>query len=300
MTPDLEYIQKAFDRYNALCFRGELPGIRLELSRARTYLGRYEEKRPQVRFLGRRFSLPTAEPQRLIRISTAFDLTPEQQDDVIIHEMIHYYLAWKGLADRVPHGPHFRQLMEAINSKFGRHIVVRYKMGTPAVGQQVASADGQTGTAGSQGTAGQQGAAGSQGTAGQQGAAGSQGTAGQQGAAGSQGTAGQQGAAGSRAGGAAAPRAGRRIICVSHLRSGETGVTVCATTRVFYLRRALPRAYNIKSSEWYSTADPFFARYPRSNTPKIYRISPGELEQHLQGAVRMAFKGRIFGPEETA
>ena len=280
MTPDLEYIQKAFDRYNALCFRGELPGIRLELSRARTYLGRYEEKRPQVRFLGRRFSLPTAEPQRLIRISTAFDLTPEQQDDVIIHEMIHYYLAWKGLADRVPHGPHFRQLMEAINSRFGRHIVVRYKMGAPAVGQQ--------------------GAAGSQGTAGQQGAAGSQGTAGQLEAAGSQGTAGQQGAAGSRAGGAAAPRAGRRIICVSHLRSGETGVTVCATTRVFYLRRALPRAYNIKSSEWYSTADPFFARYPRSNTPKIYRISPEDLSRHLQGAVRMAFKGRIFGPEETA
>ncbi len=288
MTPDLEYIQKAFDRYNALCFRGELPGIRLELSRARTYLGRYEEKRPQVRFLGRRFSLPTAEPLRLIRISTAFDLTQEQQDDVIIHEMIHYYLAWKGLADRVPHGPHFRQLMEAINSRFGRHIVVRYKMGAPAVGQQGASADGQTGTAGSQGAAGQQGAAGSQGTAGQQGAAGSQGTAG------------QQGAAGSRAGGAAAPRAGRRIICISHLRSGETGVTVCATTRVFYLRRALPRAYNIKSSEWYSTADPFFARYPRSNTPKIYRISPEELSRHLQGAVRMAFKGRIFGPEETA
>lgn len=288
MTPDLEYIQKAFDRYNALCFRGELPGIRLELSRARTYLGRYEEKRPQVRFLGRRFSLPTAEPLRLIRISTAFDLTQEQQDDVIIHEMIHYYLAWKGLADRVPHGPHFRQLMEAINSRFGRHIVVRYKMGAPAVGQQGASADGQTGTAGSQGAAGQQGAAGSQGTAGQTGAAGSQGTAG------------QQGAAGSRAGGAATPRAGRRIICVSHLRSGETGVTVCATTRVFYLRRALPRAYNIKSSEWYSTADPFFARYPRSNTPKIYRISPEELSRHLQGAVRMAFKGRIFGPEETA
>lgn len=276
MTPDLEYIQKAFDRYNALCFRGELPGIRLELSRARTYLGRYEEKRPQVRFLGRRFSLPAAEPQRLIRISSAFDLTPEQQDDVIIHEMIHYYLAWKGLADRVPHGPHFRQLMEAINSRFGRHIVVRYKMGAPAVGQQGASADGQTGTAGSQGTAGQTGTASSQGTAG------------------------QQEAAGSRAGGAAAPRAGRRIICVSHLRSGETGVTVCATTRVFYLRRALPRAYNIKSSEWYSTADPFFARYPRSNTPKIYRISPEELSRHLQGAVRMAFKGRIFGPEETA
>ncbi len=284
MTPDLEYIQKAFDRYNALCFRGELPAIRLELSRARTYLGRYEEKRPQVRFLGRRFSLPTAEPQRLIRISTAFDLTPEQQDDVIIHEMIHYYLAWKGLADRVPHGPHFRQLMEAINSRFGRHIVVRYKMGAPAVGQQGASADGQTGVAGSQGTAGQQGAS----------------ADGQTGTASSQGTAGQQGAAGSRAGGAAAPRAGRRIICVSHLRSGETGVTVCATTRVFYLRRALPRAYNIKSSEWYSTADPFFARYPRSNTPKIYRISPEELSRHLQGAVRMAFKGRIFGPEGTA
>jgi len=276
VTPDLEYIQKAFDRYNALCFRGELPGIRLELSRARTYLGRYEEKRPQVRFLGRRFSLPAAEPQRLIRISTAFDLTPEQQDDVIIHEMIHYYLAWKGLADRVPHGPHFRQLMEAINSRFGRHIVVRYKMGAPAVGQQGASADGQTGTASSQGHTGQTGAAGSQGTAG------------------------HLGAAGSRAGGAAASRAGRRIICVSHLRSGETGVTVCATTRVFYLRRALPRAYNIKSSEWYSTADPFFARYPRSNTPKIYRISPEDLSRHLQGAVRMAFKGRIFGPEETA
>ena len=234
MTPDLEYIQSAFDRYNALCFGGVLPGIRLELSRARSYLGRYEEKRPQIRFLGRRISVPTAEPQRLIRISAAFDLTPDQQDDVIIHEMIHYYLAWKGLADRVPHGPHFRQLSEAINSKFGRHIVVRYKMGTAG-----------------------------------------------------------------RAGGPAAKRASRRIICVSQLRSGEWGITVCATTRVFYLRRNLPRYYSIKSSQWYSTTDAFFSRYPRSNTPKIYRISLEELEQHLQGAVRMAFKGRFFGPEES-
>ena len=113
--------------WNSLCFGGELPEIEVKLSRAKSYLGRFELKYPTVRFLGRRIRVPFSNPSSIIRISTAFNLSEDQQDDVILHEMIHYWLYFKGLQDRRPHGPHFRAKMKELNTRFGRHLVIRYK-----------------------------------------------------------------------------------------------------------------------------------------------------------------------------
>lgn len=49
--------------------------------------------------------------------------------------------------------------------------------------------------------------------------------------------------------------------------------------------------------EWYLSGDPFFGRYPRSTTPKIYRIAEAELSEHLKDAVRLRCDGPSYSRE---
>ena len=212
MTASVPYVRERTRYLNTQYFGGELPAIEVLPCRARSYLGHFEVK----------------DGVRTIRISSAYDLQPEELDDVILHEMIHYYISWKGIRDDAPHGRRFRQIMDELNTRCGRHIVVRYKSEGPVQPR----------------------------------------------------------------------RTSPKYFCVSTLRDGTVGITVCASTRVFQLRRLLPLYYRIKHSEWYWSADPYFSRFPRSVSPKIYRVSPEELSPHLSSATRMQFKGRTFAPAE--
>lgn len=214
MTATVPFIQQTFDRFNALCFEGALPAVTVVLSRARTFLGKMEYK---VRrdFFG---NIVSCYDYRL-KISTAFDLAEDELEDVVIHEMIHCYIAFRNIRDTSVHGEAFRRIMNAINTHYGRHISVRHK-GSPE-----------------------------------------------------------------RDGGNDARRAARpRCVCVSTFRDGKVGVTVCSSAKVRELSRQLPRYYHLESMGWYVSNDPFFARYPLSRTPKIYRASAGDLEEHLKGA----------------
>lgn len=93
---------------------------RLKVGNARTLLGslRYRHER---RLLGR-----TRHVDFTLTISAFYDLLQEEIDDTIIHEMIHLYIASQNLKDDSPHGHLFRQKMNEINSKYGRHINVSH------------------------------------------------------------------------------------------------------------------------------------------------------------------------------
>lgn len=62
-----------------------------------------------------------------LRFSASFDLDEKVWEDTIIHEMIHYYLAYTGQNDKTAHGRNFRAIMNDINSRFGRNITISYK-----------------------------------------------------------------------------------------------------------------------------------------------------------------------------
>lgn len=111
----VEYLEKAFDHYNHLCFGGLLPRPRLRLSRAKSRLGwmRYKVDANGESLIPYDFT---------IGITTAYRLNTEQIDDVLIHEMIHYHIAYHQLRDNAPHGRRFRQIMETINHDYQRHI----------------------------------------------------------------------------------------------------------------------------------------------------------------------------------
>ncbi|MBW4759295.1 SprT-like domain-containing protein [Prevotella denticola] len=116
-TPEGRSLLERFNRYNTLIFDGRLPVPKLKWSRARTRLGQMACKRKTS--LGR-----TKYYDYTISVSTYYELTEEQTDDVLIHEMIHYSIAYTGLKDTSPHGVIFRSMMEKVNRRFGRHITI--------------------------------------------------------------------------------------------------------------------------------------------------------------------------------
>ena len=113
----VDYLRQAFEHYNDLIFDGKLPVPKLKWSRAKTRLGQmaYKRKMSWGRTKFYDFS---------ISVSNYYKLTTEQIDDVLIHEMIHYSIAYTGLKDTSSHGIVFRGMMDKINRTFGRHITI--------------------------------------------------------------------------------------------------------------------------------------------------------------------------------
>jgi len=220
MIPTVEYVQKKIGEFNTLVFSSCLPPIPVKLTKARTFLGKVQYKRKR-----NLFGKVSGNTDFLMRISVMFDLTEKEQEDVILHEMIHYFIAYKGLRDTSTHGKLFRKYMEQINHDFGRNITIRHKALPGTVSPRMKEVR-------------------------------------------------------------------PHYICISLFQDGSQGITVCAKSKVFELYRRLPKHYLIKEMSWYGSLDPFFNKYPRSITPKVYKISQQELDDHIGSAQRMVCDGR--------
>ena len=122
MTPTVEYLEERFDTFNRMCFDGALPRIPIKLSRARTFVGRLIY-RPVRDWRGR----VVRREDFVLRISTYFDLPEAEIEDTLIHEMIHYWIAWRGIKDTSSHGKEFRRIMKEINALHGRHLTISHK-----------------------------------------------------------------------------------------------------------------------------------------------------------------------------
>ena len=119
----IDYMLREFRLFNAMYFDGCLPVPALKTGRARTSLGTFSCRRRKQWLLG---------GPRLcdfvIRLSTAYSMTEKDYQNVLLHEMIHYYIAYKGIKDTSPHGDVFRMEMERIN-RDGWQIAVRHSGG---------------------------------------------------------------------------------------------------------------------------------------------------------------------------
>ena len=113
----IDYLRQAFEHYNNLIFDGKLPVPKLKWSRAKTRLGQMACKRKMSWWRTKYYDFT-------ISISNYYKLTKEQIDDVLIHEMIHYSIAYTGLKDTSSHGIVFRGMMDKINRTFNRHITI--------------------------------------------------------------------------------------------------------------------------------------------------------------------------------
>ena len=117
-------IQNIFDKYNELCFDGKLPMPRIRIGHAKNYLGqlRYKVKKDKD---GKRtyydFSL---------NFSKLYEMDQQKLEDVVIHEMIHYYIHYHQIQDTSAHGAVFRKMMNDINTRFQRNGIYDLALGT--------------------------------------------------------------------------------------------------------------------------------------------------------------------------
>lgn len=171
-------------------------------------------------------------PKRLydyeMRFSTGFDLPENEWEDVVIHEMIHLCIVAKGWKDSSSHGPLFRRLMQDINDRHGRNIVIS----TRATAEQL--------------------------------------------------------------------DADRRIrghfLCIARFNDGRFGVAPIAKTRIFSLWDEYARIPNVVSIKWIGSTDPWFNRFPRAQTLKLYLANRDDLLTHLKGAVPLEREGAYIRP----
>lgn len=121
MIPTIPYLEQKFDEFNQLFFKNALVRPRLELTQARSYRG-------QCIYTRQRQSDGTEEYTNFrIRISVSDDRPECEVEDTLLHEMIHYYIGVNDMLDDAPHGRLFRALMQDINRRYGRHIVVSHR-----------------------------------------------------------------------------------------------------------------------------------------------------------------------------
>ena len=121
MKITLPFATEKFNQFNALIFDSKLPPIPIRLSDALGYIGQFVTRRiPSSDGL-------SGEIKYELRFSRAHDMSEEEHEDTIIHEMIHYYIAFSGSSDNAPHGRLFRKIMSDINTRFGRHLSITHK-----------------------------------------------------------------------------------------------------------------------------------------------------------------------------
>ena len=125
MIASLEFIRLSFGKFNDLMFDGVLPPVRIVLSKARTFVGKMEYK-----VIRDRYGNVIGHSDYILKISTIFNFRQEELEDIIIHEMIHCYIAFRNIKDSSVHGKAFKHMMDAINAEFGRNISIRHNGNT--------------------------------------------------------------------------------------------------------------------------------------------------------------------------
>ena len=218
-------IQGIFNKYNSLCFDGKLPLPRIRIGHAKGYLGqlRYKVKKDK--------SGKATYSDFSLNFTQRYEMDQEKLEDVVIHEMIHYYIHNNNIQDTSAHGVVFRKMMDDINIRFKRNITISDRSGLPVSdeSQQIKM----------------------------------------------------------------------HLVCVATLKSGDTGVAVCARTRAFEIYDELPRRYDILKFSWYFTSDQYFNRFKRTNTAKLYRADKEEVSQHLATAAELERVGNVIRPKRN-
>ncbi len=115
MIVTTEWMETWFRKFNDDYFGAGLPLPVLKTSAAHTRLGQMSCK--WTKRWGR-----TKCHDFIIKLTTYYDMTERQAQNVLLHEMIHYSIAYTGLKDTAPHGIVFRGIADKLNRQYGWDI----------------------------------------------------------------------------------------------------------------------------------------------------------------------------------
>ena len=105
-------IRCVFDKYNKLCFDGKLPYPKISIFTSKHTLGRFTST----------FDDDNNMHDPIIEISDSYKYTKEKLEDIIVHEMIHYYLAYTKVDVYLTHKKPFKEMAKKLNKEHGLHI----------------------------------------------------------------------------------------------------------------------------------------------------------------------------------
>jgi hypothetical protein len=106
-------LEQKFREYNLLYFQSDLPLPRFGLLKSYSICGYFS----CAKITGRRRL-----KRQKIEMSCRFDWGENDFRDVLVHEMIHYYLAYKHIDNGLTHGEAFQKMSQDFNQNFGLHI----------------------------------------------------------------------------------------------------------------------------------------------------------------------------------
>lgn len=114
------YLHEQFAIFNKRYFGGVLPEPRMAVSHSRTRMGQFVYlPHPHVS------DVSAQAPCYCIRVSDYYDMPFVEYQRTLLHEMIHYYIAFTHAHDTSPHGPLFRQHMKRLNAD-GWNVTISY------------------------------------------------------------------------------------------------------------------------------------------------------------------------------
>ena len=113
MEITIEMIWQKFREYNRLYFNRELPMPLVQLLKSYRICGQFSCSK----IIGRRRLRG-----QLIKISCYYNWQEDALRDVLVHEMIHYYLAYKHIDNDITHSEDFQKMAEELNSKYGLNV----------------------------------------------------------------------------------------------------------------------------------------------------------------------------------
>jgi len=115
MVANQDNMLLTFDECNMKYFEGKLLFPQFGLLHSYRTCGYFHCNYQQVMFKRELYDYK-------ISITDYYDFTEKQFVDIMVHEMIHYYLAYFGLDKRCKHGRKFKEMTEQLNRKYGLNI----------------------------------------------------------------------------------------------------------------------------------------------------------------------------------
>ena len=105
-------IVAGFFIYNKDYFNGTLAIPKVKVNNSYKHIGRF--------YYSYNRESRTMEPT--IEMSRCYDFTDDQFQDILVHEMIHYYIASNGIKDNGHHGDEFMRMADDFNKKYKLNI----------------------------------------------------------------------------------------------------------------------------------------------------------------------------------
>ena len=114
MIADYNTMPRMFWECNRLYFDHSLPTPRFGMMKKLNILARFEFQK------NKKGKAPIK--RQIILFSDYYDFDEETFRNLMVHEMIHYYLAWNGVKTRSDHGKEFMAIAHELNEKYGLNV----------------------------------------------------------------------------------------------------------------------------------------------------------------------------------